>query len=387
MAELLQNVEIAVILDGDNMTVSAPFWRTDIAIGEDVVEEIGRLYGYDLLPLDLPKRDISPAKRNPMLDLKTTIREYLSGAGANELLTYSFVHGKLLSNVGQDPDIAFRISNALSPDLQYYRLSLIPSLLDKVHSNIKSGYNEFALFEMNPVHSTAEVDSDSLPVEDMRLALVYSAESKIADKVHSGGAYYQSRLYVDNVLKALGITSEISYRTMTDGLDQEKYLMNQMMCPFEPKRSAIIYKKDHIIGVVGEYRRSVQKTMKLPDYCSGFELILTGLDSGHKVNYKQLPRFPKVEQDICLKVSMEVSYQALYDVIKKQLDTLNSPDKVHSNLSTIDIFQRDEDKDHKQITFRLSIASFERTLTDVEVNALLYEVASTAAKELNAERI
>src|ERR1019366_2739883 len=100
-----------------------------------VVEEIGRLYGYDLLPLVLPKRDLSPAIRNPMLDMKTAIRGYLSGAGANELLTYSFVHGNLLSKVGQDKSIAFQIGNALSPELQYYRLSLVPSLLDKAHSN------------------------------------------------------------------------------------------------------------------------------------------------------------------------------------------------------------------------------------------------------------
>src|SRR6185312_563071 len=147
MAKILENVEFKVEIKGDELTVTAPFWRTDIELREDVVEEIGRLYGYDHLPLELPKRDLTPAPQDPQLYLKAQARSILATAGANEALTYSFVHGELLNKVGQDPSNAFQIANALSPDLQYYRLSLLPSLLDKVHANLKAGYDRFALFE------------------------------------------------------------------------------------------------------------------------------------------------------------------------------------------------------------------------------------------------
>ncbi len=150
--KLLENVEFKVDANNDELTISAPFWRTDIEIPEDIVEEVGRLYGYDKLPLDLPKRDLTPAAKDPSLALKSQIRAKLSKSGANEVLTYSFVHGDLLDKVGQDKKNAFQVANALSPDLQYYRLSLAPSLLEKVHPNIKAGYDEFALFELGKAH-------------------------------------------------------------------------------------------------------------------------------------------------------------------------------------------------------------------------------------------
>jgi phenylalanyl-tRNA synthetase beta chain len=103
MKTLLQNVEFGVTTDGDDLTVQAPFWRTDIELREDVVEEVGRLYGYDKLPLELPQRDLTPAVPDPMLELKAKVRQTLGRAGANEVLTYSFVHGDLLDKVRPRP--------------------------------------------------------------------------------------------------------------------------------------------------------------------------------------------------------------------------------------------------------------------------------------------
>src|SRR5690606_35228723 len=112
-----------------------------IEIKEDIVEEIGRLYGYDNLPLELPKATASPALIDEELRAKQRIRTHLASLGANEVLTYSFVHENLLKAVGQDISLAFKVKNALSPQLQYYRLSLIPGLIEKIHPNIKAGFD------------------------------------------------------------------------------------------------------------------------------------------------------------------------------------------------------------------------------------------------------
>jgi phenylalanyl-tRNA synthetase beta chain len=119
MKRLLENVEFSVVVNGTNLTVTAPFWRTDVETREDVVEEIGRLHGFDKLSLELPARTIMPARKDELMELKGMVRTALSKAGANEVLTYSFVHGNLLDKVGQKRDQAFQISNAISPDLQY----------------------------------------------------------------------------------------------------------------------------------------------------------------------------------------------------------------------------------------------------------------------------
>ena len=118
MKKLLENVEFSVAVEDENLTVTAPFWRTDIELREDVIEEVGRLYGYDHLPLELPMRVIEPTRKDPALEQKVSIREKLVKSGANEILTYSFVHGNLLDKASQDKSHAFQISNAISPDLQ-----------------------------------------------------------------------------------------------------------------------------------------------------------------------------------------------------------------------------------------------------------------------------
>src|SRR3989344_799103 len=163
--KLLENVELGVEANTGTIHVNPPFWRTDLEIPEDIVEEVGRLYGYQHLPLELPKRSIAAVSKDALIETKLRARKVLASAGANEVLTYSFVHGNLLEKVGQDKKYAYKLANALSPYLQYYRLSLLPSLLDKVHANIKAGYGEFAIFEINPVHSKDLVSKkDGLPV-------------------------------------------------------------------------------------------------------------------------------------------------------------------------------------------------------------------------------
>ncbi|HSX53309.1 MAG TPA: phenylalanine--tRNA ligase subunit beta [Patescibacteria group bacterium] len=386
MAKLLTNVEFEVQVNGEELTVKAPFWRTDIEIPEDVVEEVGRLYGYDHLPLELPKRSIKPTEHNPMLQLKDTIREVLSSAGANEVLTYSFVHGDLLDKVGQKRENAYELSNALSPDLQYYRLSLIPSLLDKVHANVKQGYNQFALFEMNPVHAKDFIDKDNgLPKEDHRLALIFAAEDKTAKEAYGNAPYYQAKQYLTELLAALGI-HQLNFMSAT-GHEPQAGISQAAIAPFEKKRSAIVKTTEGtFIAELGEFRTSVRKNLKLPQFVAGFELDLMQLLNlqERESPYVALPRFPKVEQDISLKVPAELAYEELFDFMQQNVQT---PAKSAFWFAPLDIYQPQDNKTHKHITLRFTISSYERTLTSEEVNTLLDKAAAAAKEKFGAERI
>jgi phenylalanyl-tRNA synthetase beta chain len=380
MSTLLGNVEFKVAVDGDSLTVTAPFWRTDIEIPEDVVEEIGRLNGYDKLPLDLPMRNLTPAQRNPIIELKYKVRNILAAAGANELLTYSFVHGNLLDRVEQDRERAFQVGNALSPDLQYYRLSVTPGLLEKIHSNIKAGHPELALFEIGKVHIKDVIDDEGLPRELERLAFVFAADGKAAE-VRAGAPYYQARTYLTHLLHALGVADKVTFEPL-DPADSD------IATPYyDAGRAATLRIGDKVLGRIGEYKASVRSGLKLPAFTAGFELGLDLLlQEATALPYTMLPRFPKVEQDICLKVSAEVPYGQVFDFVAGHLDK-QRPDQTHHTLSPVDIYQRPDDQDHKQITLRLSIASYERTLTDDEVNQLLNSVAEAAKEQLHAERV
>jgi len=132
----------------------------------------------------------------------------------------------------------------------------------------------------------------------------------------------------------------------------------------------------------------VLRALKLPAFCAGFELGLTPLmaDAKETTSYVSLPKFPKVEQDICLRVPTETSYAAVYKLAEQTLET-TCPQQTLFMLQPVDIYQRSDDESHKQVTLRLSIASFERTMTDDEVAKLLDDVAREAAETLAAERV
>lgn len=376
MKELLENVEFKVSAKGGELTVTAPFWRTDIELREDVVEEVGRLYGYDHLPLVLPARDLAPAPRDPLLDLKSDIRARLAKAGANEVLTYSFVPGSLLDKTGQDPSAAYKIANALSPDLQYYRMSLQPSLLEKVHPNIKAGYDEFALFEIGKTHGTDNgMDAEGLPTEFEFTGLVVAAADKLKKP---GAAYYQARKYLEELA---GVPLEFK----PVGKEAQKF---QVVKPYDPARSAMVSAKGgSYLGIIGEFRAGVTRQLKLPKYCAGFEIDTTALLKleGRGVNYEPLSRFPAVKQDITLRVDAGLDYALLYDLVYGRAQE-DAPEDTRVHAEPVDIYQKSGSR-HKNVTFRISVTAFNRTLTDKEVAAMLDRVAAVTKAGLKAERV
>ncbi len=373
IAKLLENVEFKIMsvpADRTRLHVVPPFWRTDIEIAEDVVEEVGRLYGYDHLPLVLPKRDLTPVKPNEQVVFRANLRNVLAAAGANELLTYSFIHGNLIKNTGQDAKNAYELGNALSPDLQYYRMSMIPSLLEKVHPNIKAGQTEFAVYEMGKVHNKDQIGKDGLPIEEHRLGLIFAADDKSA-KSYAGAPYYQAKKYLELILDGLGIKPV--YEPVTH--EPKTAIGKQALAPFEKTRAAYIKTTEgELIGEIGEFKASVRRILKLPAYCAGLELDIERLQKFAKSKQcTPLSRFPKVEQDISLAVPKSTKYQELQEKLDEYLQ-VNKPSNSVADVKPLDIYQSDN---KKHVTFRVGVVSYERTLTAETVNKLLDDAAAS----------
>ncbi len=380
IAKLLKNVEMGVSSNANRLIVSPPFWRTDLEIPEDIVEEVGRLYGYDHLPLELPKRDLTPAPRDGVLSLKSQIRDRLAQAGANEVLTYSFVHGDLMKKVGQDPEQAFQLSNALSPDLQYYRLSLTPSLLDKVHMNIKAGFDCFALFEINKTHNKTEKGKDGLPREAERVVLVVAGKNK-----SKGAAYFRARRYLDYLLESFGRT-DLKLVPLSSANLHVSEALKQQAKPFDPKRSAVLVDDDGAVwGFVGEYRQSVKQSLKLNDNTAGFEIDPSVIKSDGSSAYRPLSRFPSTHQDISFKLPANTTYAEMESVVRTALEKAAAAKGYIYNLKPVDIYQKD--KADKHMSFRISLNHYERTLVTEEVNSLLDDIANQARIKLKASRL
>jgi phenylalanyl-tRNA synthetase beta chain len=379
--KLLQNVEFSVNSSGQELVVAAPFWRTDIEIPEDIVEEVGRLYGYDHLPLELPRRSIKAVDQDSELAFKATVRDYLASAGANEVLTYSFVHGSLLDKAGQKPAEAYHIRNALSPDLQYYRQSLTPSLLEKVHPNIKSGNEEFALFELGRAHVRGVIDDEGLPRELKRLGFVHARKQPLA-----GAPYYYARWFMGELIVKLGIDWQSTVWPVEEKKLSKAWQVSARA--FEPVRSAVIYTIDHkeVIGIVGEPTSQLRQALKLPAMTSMFELDLDVLQNyAQSKPYRPINRYPATEQDITLKVAADAFAGDILSFVYDYLDNLRQSEGYDFSISILDIFQKD--KATKNITFRVLLEHPDRTLTTAEVNKLFDILVDEAKKEFKAERV
>ncbi|MDO4612064.1 MAG: phenylalanine--tRNA ligase subunit beta [Candidatus Saccharibacteria bacterium] len=258
----LESVNFEVMAEGEILRVSAPAWRTDIRIPEDVIEEVGRLLGYDNIVPTLPLH--GTPNQNRMWELKTQVRDIMSSFGANEVLTYSFVSEKLFEKAGLSKKNAYRIVNSISPELQYVRQSIVPSLLDKAYVNQKIPYDQFALFEINKVYQKKwGMNEENVPVEKMRMGFV------LAERKGVGAAYYKARKFVDELLRELGISAEYVSITREYDSSTSEYVLGM---PFEKKRAAEILVSGERIGVVGEFKNSVRHNFKLAEYLAGFEL-------------------------------------------------------------------------------------------------------------------
>lgn len=348
IVQTLENVGFIVSLEDStakneaSISVQVPAWRTDIHIKEDIIEEVGRLLGYDNIEPTLPMH--GTATKDDTLELKRHIRSVMKSWGANELLTYGFVSGKLLERVGQDVTSSYKIVNSISPELQYVRQSIVPSLLDKAYMNQKMPVDKFAIYEMNKVYRKEwGLDADGMPVENMSLGFV------LAERKNAKTAYYTAKWYVEQLLKEFGIEAEF---VPIEGSSAE-------MRPFEPRRTAEMYVGGHYIGVVGEFKNSVRNEFKLAPYLVGFELdLLRVLELRNKK--KDVYIGNKEKRD--LTVSTAESYAKLNEKIKKIL----AENGASAEITPIGIYQP-EGAEKKNISVHLEFEKYnEKVMSKLE---------------------
>ncbi len=382
--KILTNVECQIENKDNNLTVKAPFWRTDLEIREDIVEEVGRLYGYENITSHSLTREVKPTIKNANLELKSNIRQLLSSVGANELLTHSFVSRKLIENTNQSADQAYQIANSLSPELNYYRLSLTPSLLSKVQINAKAGFKEFAIFEIGTYHLIDRFNdsavSDTNITEFQSVALVYTTAKPV-----KSATYFKAKQFLSYLIDKLNIL-DVKFVPLKDVSEIDDHL-SQVVKPFDINRSALVIANDKQWGIVGEYQKNVSTKLKLISSTAGFEVDtrLFQLGQSDKV-YKRLSRYPAVKQDITLQVNNSVNYADINQLLISALNEI-VPDHSSYSLAPLSIYSPDNNPEKLNYTFHLEISSYLRTLKEQEVNELLDKVSEHANNKFQAIRV
>lgn len=363
----LENTEFQVDVAGSSneaFRVTPPYWRSDIHIPEDIIEEIGRLNGFDTITPRLPLRDFTAVNPAKFDELRSKLRQTLVRAGASEVLSYSFVHGDLLKKAQQTAENSYRIVNSLSPDLQYYRQSLTPSLLSLVHPNVKNGYDSFGIFELNKAHlKSAGQDEEGVPKEINLLAFVLTSQKS------DGTAFYAAKRYLDYVGALCGMTLRLSGLATQDD--------KPLSAPFDPRRSANVTdaQTGEFIGIVGEYKQSVARHFKLPPFTAGFEVYTEAIEQSARTagtQYTPLSRYPSAERDVCFQVASSVTYAGVFEAATDALRTAGCT----FTIVPVDIYQA-AGSSTKNITLRFRLTSNEKTLTGGEVAAIIESVTKS----------
>lgn len=387
--KLLENVELTVktdAKDADSLIVTIPTYRQDLNIIEDVYEELARLYGFTRIPLSLPTRSITPAGKNEVLEMQARVRELLAGYGATEVISYNFVSKELIENVGQELAFSYHLKNAMSTDLTYFRQSLMGGLLEKASANLVAGYDFVNLYEINKVHIKGEVGEDKLPYEFRKIALIYSAGEK-AGKNLEGSPYYQAKIYLENLMKALHVQAEIKFVQLADVLEGEVKLqlpksVQVNLNVFEPNSSALVLaavdEQLYYLGMIGEVEGAVRAKFNLPVQTAGFEVDLEDLMtiSSAKGDYVEPSKYPKAWRDLCFVVKSEVNYAAVAEVIVNELKDEN----MVSQLTLMDIYQKDSGSAEKQMTFRLALQSRAKPLKEKDIEYWVEKVVRSVEK-------
>ncbi|NCS82949.1 phenylalanine--tRNA ligase subunit beta, partial [Candidatus Saccharibacteria bacterium] len=372
---LLENVGFEVTFNDTVGTVQVPYWREDIHIPEDIIEEVGRLAGFDSINLTLPLRESTAVRPDAFDQLRMRIRQYLVQAGANEVLTYSFVHGDVLQRAGQKPENSYRIVNSISPELQYYRQSLTPSLLGLVHPNVKAGHDSFAVFELNKTHDkSAGLTNENVPVEHDRLALVVE-KTEGADQP----AFYLAKRYLEYLGVKLGKTFEYQIITGDEA--------DVATAPYEPKHSAVVFDvaTGAYVGVVGEYKKAVRKGWKLSDSVAGFEINTRALMAGSvddTATYMPLSRYPGTQRDICFQVPVLTAYGAVGRAVKEVLSNID----ITTSVEPVDIYHSDN-ADVKNVTVRINMVSHDKTLSQDDINRVVEAVSAHVSTAVNGKAV
>jgi phenylalanyl-tRNA synthetase beta chain len=359
---ILQFLGFDVEPSGDDWSVTAPSWRVDIHRKEDIIEEIGRHYGYEHLPSTFPGVEQAPPPSDPRIARDRRMRTALLGMGFSEAITFAFIEAAAAQPYleGQPP---VALANPLSEKFGVMRPSLLPGLVDVLSHNRRHGRPDVRIFE---------IGTRFTPAGETRGAAF--AWMGLGTPDHWSGA----RRAVDfsdikGVVEQLALLASVPV-TFTEA--ERAYLVRG--------RAANILINGQTIGLLGQLSPEIAEARDLPAASEVYvaELNLDAVTAASPIDTRRattLPRYPFVVRDVSMLVANTLSADTVRGTIRSA-----APD----TLVQVREFDRYEGKgipDGKvSLSFRLTFQSPERTLTDDEVQAAMQRIIDALTRDLQA---
>ncbi len=358
MAELLNRAFIPTKLDGHTLTCDIPSFRGDVSLGEDIAEEVARIYGYNNIPLKEMTGEVVRGIYSEEEKAVDKARVMLRGLGCYECVTYSFGSMADIEKLGvKELKNAVKILNPLGDDQAYMRTSPLPDMLKVVANNINKKVPDIRLFEAGRIYCPPCDDKD-LPEEKKYICIALCGDED----------FFSLKGVLENLFDAFGIKS---LRYMSDAADY-----------YHPGRKASVYAGGSKLGEFGEVYPDVAAAFGISKRVYVADICLKSLceAADDVVKYEPLPKYPAVERDIALIVSDEVTSGSLLDCIR------NNAGELFESASLFDIYTGEKlGAGKKSLAYNIVFRAKDRTLMDEEVNAARDAVVSAAGRELGAK--
>ena len=363
-----------VSIDGDNMHVVAPTWRStgDISIKDDVMEEVARLYGYDNFEATEFTTTFTAAINQLDQDLIRHIKEYLAfRCGMQEVYTYPWMNDTFVNAVLQSTEGVLKLSTPPAPELSYIRSSLLPNLCEAVMKNERY-FDAFSIFEEAQVffdrNYTSRYDpTESLPEQRRHIAAAFASSAKDVSLLFR---------------EAKGVLEYMPRFTHMEGFTfrkEEKPVWADSVVWLN------VYRGEEKIGDLG----LLSKKVSLECGIKNLSVMLFEIDASKLVplrsrtnKFTHLAEYPETDYDVSMLFDSGVKWTDIYDAILGQ----KKASALLKDASFVDEYRGKQiPAGKKSVTIRLTIGSGEKTLTSQEIESAANQVMKKLEKKLGAE--
>ena len=348
----------ATVKDGV-IVVSVPRRRLDISIKEDLIEEVGRIYGVNNIKGKLP--NILP-KMGSYDKCTRQIRNKMVDLGLNETLSYVLVPEADAKMFTKDDYETVKLLAPLSEDKNTLRHSLLVALYKIYEYNNARNNKDVSIFEIGKAFQK----KDEEYTETKKLAALMSGEYYLGlDKKKVD--FYVIKGIAEEILDYLGYNGRYSFVRNLEKTPDELH----------PGQSAVISVNNDIVGIIGKIHPKIEK-----DDVFVLEIDLDRLLSKRvgKMKYKEISKFPNIKKDLSIVVDKKMSAQEIGMKIKKLAGSLLESSEVFDVYTGTGI-----EDDKKSISFALTFGKGDRTLTDDEINEVMNKIIAGLEKDIKAE--
>jgi phenylalanyl-tRNA synthetase beta chain len=366
VVEILERLGFSVQTSGDVWHVTTATYRFDMAIEEDLIEEVARIYGYNNIPNIAPQAALSmPDHKEADISLKR-VRSIFVARGFQEAVTYSFVDPKM-QNIVHPGEEAMVLPNPISVEMSAMRLSMFTGLLTAVGYNQSRQQNRVRLFETG-LRFVPDAQADSGVRQQAMLGAVisgvqneehWSMESKTVD-------FFDLKGDLEAIIGLTVASTEFSFRGATHPA-------------LHPGQCAEILRNNRVIGYIGAIHPSLEKPFGLNGKTIVFELELDALLHARLPLAQAVSKFPANRRDIAVVVDETVSATDVMNLIRK----VGENQLVGLNL--FDVYQgKGVEPGKKSLAIALTLQDTTRTLEDKDITETMESVVSALKTEFNA---